>query len=163
MKKQIKRFFALAMVCMMITLLAVPASATSVQADERAIRASTTLFTMVPGVNISSLWTTNRSGGSSFVPGNISSGNTLTIFGSFKHSSSSGYCKAGVCVFSSGSAVSKLSVNRQSGYPFNYTSGNPVALGSLSTLDSDATHYGFVKNNSASGYVYDVNATIGVS
>ena len=164
MKKHLVSIFAVLLICATIMSVAVPASAVGIQKDEYTTRASSTLITMVPNENITNLWTTNRSSGSaSFVPGNINTGNTLTLFGSFQHSSSSGYCKAGVCIFSNGSAVSKLSVRRLSGYPFNYTNGNPVALGSLSTLDSDTTHYGFVKNDSSSGYVYNVNAIIGIT
>lgn len=162
MKKHFVRFLALLLICATFSSAALPVSAAEV--STRASGQTSGLpFRMQPGVNVTSLWTTNRSsGGYNFVPGTISAGSTITIKGTFSHSVSTGQCKAGVCVYSGGSYVSKMSTYRTNGYSFG-SSSYVVSLGDLSELDDDTTYYGFVKNNSGSGYVYDADITIGIA
>lgn len=162
MKKHFVRFLALLLICATFSSAALPVSAAEV--TPRASGQTTGLpFTMKPGVNVTGLWTTNRSsGGYNFVPGAIKTGTKITIQGTFDHSSSSGVCKAGVCLPSGGSYECVMFLTRTNGVSFGSSSYVPV-LGYLSELDNDTTYYGFVKNNSSSGYVYNANLTIGIA
>lgn len=166
MKKHLFRMFALLLICAVFSSAALPAMAAEISENPNAVQRISTRaagqvsglpFTMRPGVNITGLWTTNRtSGGYNFVPGNVDTGTTITIKGSFKHSDSKGECKAGVCLPSGGSYSAKLFKTKSAGSSFDND------LGALSALDGDTTYYGFVKKESGSGYVHSANITIGI-
>lgn len=162
MKKFICHFFALLLICTVFSSVVFPASAAEARASREAPKLP---FTMKPNVNITSLWTTNRSsGGNSFTYADVERlGSTVTISGSFKHSSSSGSCKSGICYYSGGSYQADGSTTRNVGYSFNNWNGSPAGLIRLSDINYDITYYGFVKNNIGSGYVYDADITIGIS
>ena len=117
---------------------------------------------MVPSENVPVLWTTNRtdSGYASFVPGNINTGTTLAIKGSFRHSLSSGTCRSGVGIFSGGQFFSKGATTRKAGYPFNNANGTSAGLVAISKLSADLTHYGFIQNYSNSGAITSADITI---
>lgn len=162
MKKHFVRFLALLLICATFSSAALPVSAAEV--STRASGQTSGLpFTMKPGVNVTSLWTTNRSsGGYNFVPGNITTGTKITLQGTFDHSLSSGVCKAGICVPNGGTYESVKALTRTNGVDFGTGSYVPV-LCYLSALDNDTTYYGFVKNNSSSGYVYNAELTLGIA
>lgn len=171
MKKFSIRMVTFLLICTAVMFSALPASAAEFSESSRsaqvivfsAAQAAGLPFTMKPGTNITDLWTTNRtSGGYYFIPGQVNNGTVITTQGSFNHSSSTGECKAGVCHPVNGVNQADSYTTRRRGYPFGGSNGLPAALIKLSELDRDTTYYGFIKNNSGSGYVYDANITIGV-
>lgn len=158
MKKLFSKLSTVCLLCMLVASTALTVSAESVTA-----RSATGLpIHMVPSENVSMLWTTNRtdSGYASFVPGNINTGTTLTIKGSFRHSLSSGTCRSGVGIFSGGQFSSKGATTRKAGYPFNNMNGTNAGLVAISKLSADLTHYGFIQNYSNSGAITSADITI---
>lgn len=156
-----KLFSKLSTVCLLCMLVA--STALTVSAESVTTRSATGLpIHMVPSENVPILWTTNRtdSGYASFVPGNINTGTTLTIKGSFRHSLSSGTCRSGVGIFSGGQFFSKGATTRKAGYPFNNTNGTNAGLVAISKLSADLTHYGFIQNYSNSGAITSADITI---
>lgn len=158
MKKLFSKLSAVCLLCMLVASAALTASA-----ESATTRSATGLpIHMVPSGNVTTLWTTNRtdSGYASFVPGNINTGTTLTIKGSFRHSLSDGMCRAGVGIFSNKEFSSKGATTRKAGYPFNNINGTNAGLVAISKLSADLTHYGFIQNYSDSGAITSADITI---
>ena len=163
MKKYFSRMFTLVLVAMLFATVALPASAAGIHENQYAVptinaraQSSGLPFTFETDTNVSGLWTTNRDvGGYNFVPGRVN-GSTINVTGSFQHSSYSGKGKAGVCYYQGGTAYPVISSTKTVGSDFNGSA-------SKSILNKDGTYYGFVKNASDGGYVYDAIVTISAS
>lgn len=111
-------------------------------------------FTVLPPSGTKTLYTTNRSGGYNFVPGQIS-GTTITVNGVLTFSTSSAEGRGGVCYYSGGSYVSVIANNALSG-------NGIIASGYRANLDPDRTYYGFVKPLTSGASISGGYVTIGV-
>lgn len=151
MKKHFVRFLALLLICATFSSAALPVSAAEV--STRASGQTSGLpFTFTPDTTVSSLYTSNRTGGYNFVPGLVT-GTYIKVSGNFTHSLSYGQCKAGVCYYSSGTYTSVVANTA--------TSKNDISASiARSLLDQDRTYYAFVKNASSSGYISSGSVTI---
>lgn len=162
MRKFLVKLFAFVLVCTAITSVRLPANAAE-YSTYATNRASDFPFTMAPNTQVLTLWVTNRNDNMkhSFVPGHYE-GTTLLLRGTFKHAAAGGQCKSGVCISNSGIYDAQLSAYQVNGSSFGDIT-NQTVLGAMSRLDQDKTHYGFIKNNIGSGYVYDANLTISIA
>ena len=153
MKKHFVRFLALLLICATFSSAALPVSAAEV--TPRASGQTSGLpFTVLPPSGTEGLYTTNRSGGYNFVPGQVS-GTTITVNGVLTHSTSSAEGRGGVCYYSGGSYVSVIANNALSG-------NGIIASGYRASLDADRTYYGFVKNLTSGASISGGYVTIGI-
>lgn len=151
MKKHFVRFLALFLVCATLSAATLSVSAAEV-APRTSGQTSGLPFTLTPNTNVTDLYTSNRSGGYNFVPGNVS-GSTIKVYGSFIHSSS-GTCRAGICYYNGSYVI-------PSGGAGEARSGRDITASILKErLDQNRTYYGFVKNVTGTGYIRSGSVTI---
>lgn len=144
MKTHFVRFLALLLICATFSSAALTVSAAEV-APRASGQTSGLPFTLTPSGNVTGLYTSNRDGGYNFVPGKVT-GSTIYVEAYLVHSSSTGQCKAGVCYSNNGTYVTAVSGSA--------LSRNEISASiAKSSLNRDRTYYGFIKNNSSSGYI----------
>ena len=142
MKKHFSKLFSLALVCMLVSALAIPASAVEIQNNGRMFGMKVT--------RINDMHTTINSPGKLFVDYELPANATVYVTGSLKHSITSGNnIKAGACYWNGSTYVAG---------PAGTASSGKAISGQMTVEDlaDGKTYYCYAKNNTVplSGYVY---------
>lgn len=148
MAKRFSRLFAFALVCMLITSLAIPASAAELH-----IGSDKPMFGM--RVNkVTSFNTTSSAADKRFVDYELPSNATVYVTGALKHSITTGTnIKSGTCYWD-GSIYQPGPVDETS-HDEKIQANMPVR-----NLEDGKTYYAYVKNLKSSGYVYSADSTV---
>lgn len=169
MKKQVKRIFALTMVCMLIASMALSASAAELNLasdlmpieQENSTEAGYVIETRISGLpftmvakNVTSFLSSLKSE-KGFVPGDYQ-GNSICVRGTLYHSQPGGsIIRAGVCYYNASQGIYIPGVYRDVG------SSQYFNVGVLaSSLLAGTTYYGYIRNNVSYGSVNDGSITV---